>query len=154
MRLDAPQTISEGTTRLEDLAYAVGVKLEQVAEDQDDRHLAQRAEIAACADQSYNPVSLQEAYDAAVEALQEHAPPYCYIGMDEGDGAHLGVWVDVEAASDDARNGEIAAVTDKQPLAALDPEEHGLALEVNDHGNATLFEATMDGSWRIAWSVV
>lgn len=77
-----------------------------------------------------------------MDALNEHAPPYCYFGANESDGACFGFWPDIEALR------EINHVSDPAELDTLRADE---ALYVNDHGNMTLY--ARDG-WREVWSVV
>jgi hypothetical protein len=65
------------------------------------------------------------------EKLNEDLPPYVYFGSHPGDGADYGYWVDIDAAQEQAN-------------------DDGCRLEVNDHGNATLFYR----NGKVAWAIV
>ena len=84
------------------------------------------------------------------EAIQEHAPPYCFVGGGEGDGACIGVWADVYSALEDFR--EEGLVFDD---GADVPEDHeGLWLHISDHGNAALLFRDAHGRDTELWAVV
>jgi len=71
-----------------------------------------------------------ETVDDVIYALQEFCPPYCTIGMHEGDGSLLGVWPDVENA--------IECEPNFSDGAEIPTDYVGLAIVVNCHGNVTL----------------
>jgi hypothetical protein len=75
-------------------------------------------------------------------------PPFLYCGSIEGDGADIGVWPDWCAIDAARQDGELP---DRYDLPA---GYSGLALDVNDHGNATLYYVHKNGSARELWSVV
>lgn len=83
-----------------------------------------------------------------IDALGEHAPPYCYFGAHEGDGSDFGFWPSWDAIDEAVGDGDIAKVAD---LAELDGRAESEALVVSDHGNATLY--VRDG-WREVWGIV
>ena len=85
--------------------------------------------------------------DEVTAILECHTPDYCQFGAHEGDGADFGCWVDW-GAIDGARtlHGEIANSREE-----WNGERH--ALEVNDHGNATLYRRA-GNRWVEVWSVV
>lgn len=87
-----------------------------------------------------------------MQALEEHAPPYCYFGTAEGDGADFGFWVGWDSIRDDIHDGVIYSVGPKQSLPVLAElsDEVEYVLEENDHHNYTLY--TRDG--KEVWSIV
>lgn len=87
-----------------------------------------------------------------MDCLSSYAPPYMYFGVHEGDGACLGWWVD----HDEVYRG-VKAV-DAEPLV-FDPEGLprtfvGLSLEVNDHGNMTLWSHNGNDERSEVWALV
>ncbi|RMD51556.1 hypothetical protein D6827_02040 [Candidatus Parcubacteria bacterium] len=92
--------------------------------------------------------SLEEVFDV-IDELQQYGPPYCWIGAHEGDGALLGVWPIMEAVGNDVRTGELPS--SDEPPERLAPGE--LHLQVNDHGNATLWRGADEGN-EIVWEIV
>lgn len=88
--------------------------------------------------------------DELMVALNSLAMPYCYFGTHHGDGADFGFWVDWDQLNEDQLNGELRKVSD---LADLPKGFTGMALLVNDHGNATLYNVAR-GRAREVWSVV
>jgi hypothetical protein len=89
---------------------------------------------------------LEELFDA----LDSFSPPYCYFGASKGDGACYGWWVSLDSLEDDCRYGEVLKVSD---LAQVPDDYTGMILEVNDHGNATLYTA-VNGKLEEVWGVV
>lgn len=90
--------------------------------------------------------------DRLYEAMQEFAPPYCYVGPHEGDGACIGTFPDSEILGMDVGDGELACIGPDQRFPAPQPSS---ALEVNDHGNMTLYQWDAEAaSWREVWSIV
>lgn len=69
-----------------------------------------------------------------VDALNEHAPAYCYFGAIEGDGSDFGFWPDMDAID------ELPQIQNVEG-EDLPDEDHKF---VNDHGNVTVYAA--DGS--------
>jgi len=72
------------------------------------------------------------------DLLGESAPAYCYFGAHEGDGSDFGFWPDWSALDDAVHDGDALKVSD---LADVPDDWNGPVLVVNDHGNATLYEA-------------
>lgn len=88
--------------------------------------------------------------DALSDALNEYAPPYCYFGASEGDGADYGFWPSIDALEDDARSGDVLKVDDTSEV----PEDFdGTVMHVNDHGNVTLYSVT-GGKFAELWGSV
>lgn len=46
-------------------------------------------------------------WQEAIEALETYAPPFCYVGAIEGDGADIGVWLSEDALAEAIREGEV-----------------------------------------------
>ena len=138
----------EGSLRNEDCAQAcldmareVGLDVEQVEEFAYlTNYLGHKAivdEADGCDDESGDCIycedaEVSEGISAALEALEEYAPPYCYVGNTEGDGASLGVWPSKFALDEATRRG--VALGDGR---LFDPEEF-VILDWNDHGNLTV----------------
>ena len=122
-------TVSEGTMREEDLIPAFLDTLTGLARDDAERRLV--SEIRQRMDAKVD-------LEALTDALQEHAPPFCYFGAHPGDGADFGFWVSHEAIRDAIHDGEIVGV---EAGAEWPDDKEGAeyVLEINDHGNMTLF---------------
>ena len=134
MKLEPFTEISHGTLRVSDLAYALLPYAQHYLSDWP--HVVTLFELGSLLDTD-NPDEDEHAAETindVIDALQEFAPPYCVIGAHEGDGSALGVWLCLDAALDDE---EILQVNDG---AEIPPDYTGLAIIVNDHGNATLVE--------------
>lgn len=82
-------------------------------------------------------------------SLDEFAPAYCYFGSHPGDGADYGFWP-VEDLQQSVKDNDGLCVSD---LADVPEDFSGEVLEVNDHGNATLFAAD-HGKLTELWSAV
>ena len=111
---------------------------------------------------------LNHAIDEVDTLVNEALPPvYVYAGTHPGDPADFGIWADVEAVEDARQNGEIGEYADY--VVHTDEGEVGLGLlhpsrvdddvsaivDVNDHGNMTLYVRSDDGSeWVVAWDCV
>jgi len=91
-----------------------------------------------------------EAYEELCELAGNYLPAYAYFGSSEGDGACIGVWPDVDGAREDCLHGDMPVVND-----GIAPGKYaGLALEINDHGNVTLWNVLRGGSMVEVWGVV
>lgn len=167
---------SSGTLRPEDVVPGLLYLADTVRLSRADRSLvrALAAEFRAWEDRperfpDYDPA---EAWDELDNVLGSYAPPFATLGAHPGDGACFGVWPETEAASEEAarfRRGFEADVAPSRELAdaawrgevVCGKERNGggpgFALEVNDHGNATLWErvgTSRRPRWQEAWSVV
>lgn len=150
-------SICSGSLRPEDLIPAFtdaleGIKL-RLARLVIDTMTAEEAEdIKAAIDEidellSDVPGNLDDV-DALTDKLSEYAPPFCYFGAHEGDGADFGFWFSRDSFNDACRYGEVLK------LSAGDewPDELGEAeyvAEVTDHGNVTLYSRDHTEIWSI-----
>jgi len=125
-------SISHGTLRTEDLLSAFADELEWLTGPND---LSKEA-------QEINPESEEasELVNDLIDALQELAPPYCYFGAHEGDGADFGFWFFWDAIN------ELPRVADPADVEGLGED----CVFVNDHGNITIYGA--DGA--VIWDCV
>jgi hypothetical protein len=85
--------------------------------------------------------------DELFNVMDELALPYMYFGAHEGDGSDFGYWPSIESIQEDMRTRELANA-DK-----VSDDFTGLAVEVNDHGNMTLFQYKR-GKRVILWDCV
>lgn len=140
-------SISSGTMRPEDLIPEYLYTLKQLDRK---RYVAIADEYRAVIDEGEpDPEQADYCLQALEDALQEFAPPFCYFGAHEGDGADYGFWVSVESVQDGVADGTILKVEagDEWP----DPLPAGTewVLEVNDHGNMELYDSKGQSIWGI-----
>lgn len=138
--------VSSGTLRTKDLlknfADTLEAHLDQVHSEvrAETRQSIDTARAVVVTDRA-DTERASEVLEELVDRLCDIAPPYCWFGAHEGDGACFGFWVDIDAAVGARDHGELA--------------DEGLELEVNDHGNATLYQLPAAGSDRTEiWAVV
>jgi hypothetical protein len=144
--------------RAEALAAEHRLVLEAMNADNFDTFYEEDDDIAEAAGWLLDELSL---------ALDDIAPPYVMFGTSEGDGACFGFWPALDSLEEDARAGDDVVklpagirwewnarngrVTYWQRDGA--PPESAAAsfvFEVNDHGNATLYDArTMSEIWSL-----
>ena len=124
-------TISEGTLRTEDLLDAFASELEYLNKGDNGQN---KEEIAALIADYENGNDESELVDEMQDALGVFAPPYCYFGTHDGDGADFGFWPCMESIND------LPRVEDSDEAKALGTD----CCFVNDHGNVTIFGG--DGS--------
>jgi hypothetical protein len=131
---------SHGTLCAQDLAYTLRDMLrgEGVADCS-----TIMCELAAIAEDE----GRDEEHDSAVisdamDILQAYAPPYCYVGMHEGDGSDLGVWFSHDCFEDACRDGEILKLSDSSEIDDMAKEDiaaYNYIAIVSDHGNVSLY---------------
>jgi hypothetical protein len=144
-------TVSHGTMRNEDLIPAFLDALYEVSRERCEE-LRNDANNCISYDGEYDKESIGYVIEELFDALNEYCPPYCYFGAHEGDGSDFGVWVSWEAVEEAFNGGddECARVNAGDPWPCA-PE----ILEVNDHGNATLWVWDAEEHRHVeAWSVV
>ncbi len=80
------------------------------------------------------------------DALNEYALPYFYFGAHPGDGSDYGFWLteDLEEVFDGLKANDLSKVPD---------DYKGEVLDINDHGNMTLYLADK-GKLTEVWAVV
>ena len=85
--------------------------------------------------------------ESLFEALDANCLPYFYFGSHPGDGADIGYWLpdDFDYFFDGLRVNDLSKV----------PKDYfGEVLEVNDHGNATLYFKNKKNKFREIWGIV
>lgn len=87
--------------------------------------------------------------DELKEALEAFAPPHCYVGFAEWDGACFGCFVSHEGIEAAVRDGEITKIDDWD-----EADGPGQYLLVNDHGNMSLYTRFANHKTREEWSTV
>ncbi len=147
-------SISSGTMRPEDLipAFLSAMKDEMLAGPRIKGHAKLWREIDKRSDKAdyYESEDADWDLEALFDALQEYAGPYFYFGAHEGDGADYGFWLSWDSINDAIKDGTILKVND---LADVPASYRGEVLDVNDHGNATLYIKT-SRAMREVWAVV
>lgn len=141
-------TISEGTLRTEDLLTAFASELARLDTTGEWASLIAdaRADVESMDNPEYDPdCDLGD----LIDALGTYAPPYCYFGTLEGDGAHFGFWPDMERLQEELRyqGVDLPSLGDEYRLLPDD----GLIVHVSDHGNMMLY--TLEIGQEV-WSIV
>jgi len=139
-------SVSSGTLKQSDLIAAFAAALDDL----------QPGSALAAEAQEYDPETAEPdkgnwLLEELFEALDEIAPPYCYFGTVDGDGANFGFWIDFDTINEDIASGDLLKVAD---LAEIPPAYSGEALRVSDHGNAWLYTISASGVPIEIWSVV
>lgn len=94
-----------------------------------------------------------------VDILDDHVPDFCRFGSHEGDGADFGCWIDWDQIADSERDESLfradSLTARCEPAYFRDRGKQNpqYILEVNDHGNATLYRRA-GNRWVEVWSVV
>jgi hypothetical protein len=180
-------SVSTGTLRLEDLIPAVLDVLEPLRLSRKDRAtvrtiraLATRGDYAmgALDDGPDDRTDTDEDFAALCEIADFHCPAFCYFGAHEGDGADIGVWIDVEGLRAAVLDGDVVA-SDLSPSEMRDfarvldrnPDSRHTNVGVhirerwakaqkaeyfhylNDHGNISLYRR-VGNRFLIEWEVV
>lgn len=139
-------SISTGTLRTEDLLDAFLSAAENLKLTRQERATVRGVRKRYEEEQD----SEEAGYDLeeVTTILENHAPDFCYFGTLEGDGANFGCWPSWDAIDYAAHDGTLAR------SSAL-PADGGVGhyLDVNDHGNATLYRRA-GNRWVEVWSVV
>ena len=84
------------------------------------------------------------------ECLDSLCPDYVTFGTAEGDGADFGFWVCWDSVERAVADGEILKTGD---LSEVPKAYRGHVMEVNDHGNVTLYYKSAR-KFRELWAVV
>lgn len=139
-------SISHGTLKVEDLLEALLSALDDIKLSARDRSTVRKIQsdwttaTTQYTDDLYDLVFADDLYSLLLDLAQEYTPPYCYLGMHEGDGSDLGVWIDDQALSDARVDGELIDIGDAAP---------SYILVTNDHGNQTLYRAELKPVWEV-----
>lgn len=144
-------SISTGTLRPEDIFPELEIEARQITMSREDRHTAQRLI------REFNslPKDCQTGDDSEIleemfNLLNSYIPDYCYLGSTSGDGADIGVWPIEELFNNHSVGGYDGCIASSREEAL---PEHTHALEVNDHGNSTLWRRS-GRRWVEVWSIV
>lgn len=132
-------TVSHGTMRTVDLLDIFAAELAPHKLSAAHRKLVREAQSLVSKGEDHEAFSDGTADDVLSElfdAMDAYAPPYVNFGAHEADGADYGYWPSWGAIEEDRRSGDL-------PNADDVPKNYtGLAVEVNDHGNVTLYRCT------------
>jgi len=144
-------TVSHGTMRTEDL---IPVFLNTLRSFDSENQLFDewKHEIRDIEDGwiERDPVNADAMLDDLFESLNEWCPPYCYFGSHEGDGSDYGCWLDHDSLERAVDDGDVTKVDSGDSWPCF-PE----ILDVNDHGNITLYCWDGDECKHIeVWSLV
>lgn len=145
-------SVSEGTLISSEIAKSLIWDLEHIHLSKENREAVRRLSKALGMLKDNPELGGEEAAADILTSLdriaQEVCPDYCWFGASPGDGADIGVWPDPELlrhCAEDVHFGERAG--------AAKSDTH--CLEVNDHGNATLFRRVgATNRWVEVWAVV
>ena len=153
---------SHGTLRDEDLAETVLDMARSVGISADDgivisggtdfdylarylRHVEEHDSYESCDGETSGehfrecPIEyIRETIETAIDALHEYAPIYCYIGMVEGDGPSLGVWLSDDALQEAIANGE------RVDSETVINRNDGVRIHISDHGNVSVYALSDD----------
>lgn len=135
-------TVSHATMRPEDLIPAFLAEIEYLATKKsaqrvrgEIRKIRQECRAGDFSEQERDDYILELLFDA----LGSIAPPLCYFGAHEGDGADYGFWFSPESLDEGIRYGSIIRVDAGDAY----PDRLGTAdyiAEVTDHGNVTIID--------------
>lgn len=140
-------SIISGTCRAEDIIPELLYCADELKLTRRERRAVQAIRSRANAEGYFDTEEADWDREELENILEGYTPPYFYLGAHPGDGADLGVWL-CEESIQDARHDGTLPDADKVPKGYT-----GQALEVNDHGNTTLFQYAQ-GRRRIVWSIV
>jgi len=140
-------SISEGTLRTEDLIVAFTEELAELDREEGTyRRLIAEANSLKDYDTEEASMLLNE---DLFDALNDYALPYTYFGTHEGDGSDFGFWVNWRQIEDSIYDEDLLKVNDLNDL----DDYTGDVLEINDHGNVTLWHCD-NGKLTEIWAVV
>ena len=140
--------VSSGTLRPEDLIPAMLDLLAGVRLSKADRATVCAIERDSGREGYYDEDECDEDFSALYDLANNYAPPYCYVGSTEGDGACIGVWPDVDSLMEDAREWRLVE-SDRSGGGTRVGD--GYRVVVSDHGNVSLYSAR---TGREFWGVV
>lgn len=132
-------TVSHGALLAQDLAQALWDALKSVDYPESESIMEELSAIAE--DEGRDEEYDSEVISDAMDVLQEYAPPFCYVGMHEGDASDLGVWFDHGAFEEACRDGEVLKVSDSSEIDDMPKEDvaaYNYIAVISDHGNVSL----------------
>lgn len=129
-------TISHGTMRSVDLIEAFADELEWLG-DNTDKPLITEARAWLETDETMEETG-DDILEALFDALDAHAPAYCYFGAHEGDGSDYGFWPSWDSIDELQKFNDLAEV----PADISDNY-----VIVNDHGNVSLYSSSGSLIW-------
>ncbi len=91
-------SISTGTLRPQDLIPTFWCALDIIDREAARVLYTSRIDLRGEDDPWWDSEEAGSLLDELIDALNEHAPPYCYFGAHEGDGADFGFWPTVDGA--------------------------------------------------------
>ena len=141
-------TVSHGTMRPADLIPTFLDALDAISPGDCEAILEDRLPglPESGTDQYWESMEADALLSDLFEALNEHAPPLCYFGALEGDGADYGFWICEDQINEDE---DILTVSD---LADIPADHSDYVVVINDHGNMTLYKPRRE--WEEVWSIV
>lgn len=146
-------SISHGTMLRSDLIPIFAATLEDLRETDDEdmpttNDLDSLIQVAEDFDHDdisgANQESGEELFAELIDALDDLAPPYAMFGAHPGDGADYGFWPDMDTLMEDAEHDDSVVKIDAR--TGLPP---AYVVEVNDHGNVTLYAVTLTEVWSV-----
>ena len=145
-------SVISGTLKTEDLLEAFADELEyQLSRNKKTRGINKRAKLRLIRDaRAVDPdgEGAGDIVDELSDALCEFAPAYVYFGANTGDGAAYGYWPDIDSLE---CTDDLLKVND---LGDVPNDYRGLVMDVNDHGNVTLYNRTARDTYRELWACV
>lgn len=136
---------SEGSTRTEDWADAALSMAAYVGIADHDACDVIRGELDTLAENDDNEwadaalANLSDAVDTLIDALQEYAPIYCYVGAHPGDGADFGVWLSQDALREAMRASVSVEGYGHNGVREYINVVDRVIIDVNDHGNVSVY---------------
>lgn len=137
-------TVSHATMRKEDLIPSFTSELRWLGHRS--KELTRIERESRKGDSYYESEESDYDLQSLFDMLDSHAPPYMYFGSHPGDGADYGFWI-----SDSLEYDFDGLKVDD--LSDVPADYTGEVLEVNDHGNMTLYSAKR-GKLTEVWGVV
>lgn len=152
-RFADPGEISSGTLRPEDLiptfcseALALRLSKEDRAKVLSIEREAQEASDSENDDWWGEDAS--ECLTELEEILSTYAPPLCYFGSHEGDGASFGFWFSDESLREAVDSGEVWDASNRKDGERC-PKSCAYYVVISDHGNVSLYYRNGKEVWGI-----
>lgn len=141
-------SVSSGTMREEDLIPCFIDTIKYFNKSQAKRLEREEVKLQAIEDEDEKMDLLSYFLNETLfDALNDYAPPYHYFGSHPGDGTDYGFWLS-EGFQDDFEGLKVDDLSD------IPQDYAGEVLEVNDHGNMTLYACRKGQKLTEIWSYV